>query len=209
MTKKFYTYYLYHRPTSQRYYGVRYSKNADPSELWVTYFTTSKYVKELIEQYGKDSFDVEIRQTFDDQTKAALWEAKVLRRLNVRVNTNWINRSNGFGEYRGAHGPRTAEFKSKISDTQKKKFAKMTDEEKKQWMLNSCCAPHTYTKERSEKISQATTGVKKARTEARLKAEEARRNRTPEQKLKCGAKHRGRTWKVVNGKRVWMEKNND
>ena len=29
------------------YYGVRYSKNCNPSEFWVTYFTSSKYVNDF------------------------------------------------------------------------------------------------------------------------------------------------------------------
>ena len=77
-------------PTNKAYYGVRYADGCNPSDLWVTYFTSSKRVKRLIEEYGKDSFKVEIRKIFSDKQSAINWEEKVLRRLNLK-NGSWIN----------------------------------------------------------------------------------------------------------------------
>ena len=34
------------------YYGVRFAKNSSPDDLFKTYFTSSKYVRELINKYG-------------------------------------------------------------------------------------------------------------------------------------------------------------
>ena len=53
-----------HNPTNTLYYGVQYSKNCNPTNLWKTYFTSSEYVSSLIKEYGKDSFSYEIRKTF-------------------------------------------------------------------------------------------------------------------------------------------------
>ena len=34
----------------------------------------------------------------------------------------------------------------------------------------------------------------------------ANKNRSEEQKLSCGDTNRGKTWRLVNGKRVWFSK---
>lgn len=90
---KAYTYYLYHKPTNKKYYGVRWAKNCSPNELWVKYFSSSKKIWKLIEIYGKESFYFEIRKTFDNIDKAILWEEKVLKRLKVLTNPDWLNQN--------------------------------------------------------------------------------------------------------------------
>jgi hypothetical protein len=90
-----FTYYIYHRPTNKHYYGVRHKKGCNPSELWKTYFTSSKIVKKLIQEYGIDSFDYEVRKTFVDGKSALLWEQRVLTKLKAAQKVNWINRHNG------------------------------------------------------------------------------------------------------------------
>lgn len=79
-----YTYFIKHKETGYFYYGVKYSKNADPNLFWVNYFTSSKSVKKLIEIYGKDSFEVQIRRTFKDRIHAKKWEDKVISKIR-----NW------------------------------------------------------------------------------------------------------------------------
>lgn len=76
------------------YYGVRYAKNCDPSDLFVTYFTSSKYVKNFIEKYGNPSIIV-IRKTFtlEQITEAREWEHRVLRRIGVPKNQKFLNKT--------------------------------------------------------------------------------------------------------------------
>jgi hypothetical protein len=88
-----YTYLLKHKPTDTYYYGCRYSKNCDPSDLWVKYFTSSKYVKNLIQEFGEDSFEYEVRKTFKDANSARNWENKILRRMKVITRSDFINRT--------------------------------------------------------------------------------------------------------------------
>lgn len=90
-----YTYYIYHKPTNQHYYGARWAKTSNPSDFWVTYFTSSRSVKQLIEEYGRDSFSVEIRKVFEDGAVARLWEHRVLKRMKVCSRKDWLNTSNG------------------------------------------------------------------------------------------------------------------
>ena len=86
-----YTYLLKHIPTGKFYYGCRFAEGCNPSEFWVSYKTSSKYVKQLVEQYGEDSFQYEIRKTFSDKQSARTWETKVLKKLNVVVREDFLN----------------------------------------------------------------------------------------------------------------------
>jgi group I intron endonuclease len=90
-----YTYYLYHKPTKTHYYGVRTAKNCNPSELWNTYFSSSKLVKNLIEQYGVNSFDFTVRKTFTTPCDALQWEHKFLSKINAASRSDWLNCHNG------------------------------------------------------------------------------------------------------------------
>lgn len=85
--------YVLDCPNGKRYYGVRYAIGCNPEDLWNTYFTSSKTVKALINQYGIDGFKCEIRKVFDSVDNARIWEHKVLRRLRVTTNDNWINKT--------------------------------------------------------------------------------------------------------------------
>lgn len=94
-----YTYLLKHVPTNTYYYGVRWKNvrlSRSPEEdFWIYYFTTSKRVHKIIEQYGKESFLFEIRRTFESAHTAREWESKVLRRMRVLDKPHlWLNRTN-------------------------------------------------------------------------------------------------------------------
>ena len=94
-----YTYYLFHIPTNQHYYGVQFNNNADPKDLWVKYFSSSKRVKKLIEEYGSESFKVEIRKTFNSSKEAINWERRVLSKLNAKNRKDWLNCTNAEMQY--------------------------------------------------------------------------------------------------------------
>jgi hypothetical protein len=94
-----YTYYLFHKPTGKHYYGVRTAKNCHPDELWKTYFSTSKIVKSLREQYGDDSFDYKVRKLFETPKDALEWETKFLTRIDAASKDEWLNQHNGGGKF--------------------------------------------------------------------------------------------------------------
>jgi hypothetical protein len=98
-----YTYYLYHVPTDQRYYGARYKKGCSPDDLWNTYFSSSHLVHDLIKRYGKDSFIYEVRKTFNTSDEAVSWESKFLKKINAQYNDKWLNRHNGSSNFIGPH----------------------------------------------------------------------------------------------------------
>lgn len=113
-----FTYYLFHRPTQRKYYGVRYAKGTTPADLWTKYFTSSKIVKSIIEEYGADSFDFVVRQTFALGAAAIEWEKRVLTSLKVVGREDWINGNVG-GQPPSSRGKIVSEeTKAKISKGQ-------------------------------------------------------------------------------------------
>lgn len=88
-----YTYLIKHIPTNTFYYGCRYAIGCHPSEFWNTYKTSSKYVLNLINEFGEESFEFEIRKTFVDSKSARNWENKVLRRIHAVKRKDFLNRT--------------------------------------------------------------------------------------------------------------------
>jgi hypothetical protein len=87
-----YTYLIGWSKLDKWYYGVRFAKKCNPSDLWTKYFTSSKYIKTMREQEGEPDI-IEIRKIFSSHHDAIKWEEKVLRRLNVLNDDKWINRN--------------------------------------------------------------------------------------------------------------------
>lgn len=96
-----FAYHLYHKPTGKHYYGVRFKRGTVPSDLWSKYFSSSKVVHQLIEEYGKDSFTFTVRKTFTSGEEALRWEHRFLTRINAADRNDWINRHNGGKKFRG------------------------------------------------------------------------------------------------------------
>jgi len=95
--------------------------------------------------------------------------------------------------------------KTRISITMKQMLSELTPEENSLRIKNSCSSPESWTEQRKNKISKALTGITRS-AETRKKMSIAKQNLTPAQKLKCGDSNRGKSWKLVNGKRVWVTK---
>jgi hypothetical protein len=89
-----YTYLVGWSDIDKWYYGVRFAKNCHPSDLWTTYFTSSKYVALLREAHGEPDV-IQVRKTFTDSNSARSWELKVLQRMKVIQSDTWLNRAAG------------------------------------------------------------------------------------------------------------------
>ena len=94
------------------YYGVKFSVGCEPSDLWTTYFTSSKIVKEMRRLHGEPDV-VQVRKTFADPRSARGWEFRVLRRMRVRGNGKWLNQSNHTDKFYSC--VKTEEHRSKIA----------------------------------------------------------------------------------------------
>lgn len=85
-----YTYLIGWSSLNKWYYGVRYAKNCNPSDLWVTYKTSSKIVKKFASENGNPDI-ILIRRQFTSIRKAQDWESKVLKKMNVAKDSRWLN----------------------------------------------------------------------------------------------------------------------
>jgi hypothetical protein len=111
------------------YYGVRFAVDCHPNDLWVSYFTSSKKVKALRHDYGEPDI-ITVRKTFTEARSARLWEAKVIKRLNMPSSAKWLNMSDHNDKFyhEGPRGSFTDDHRRKLSEAAKKR--KLTPEHK-------------------------------------------------------------------------------
>jgi hypothetical protein len=100
-----YTYLIGWKSHNKFYYGRRTAKNCHPSDFWKSYFTSSKYVKEIFTKYG-DPDVIQIRKIFSgdllEKERIELckkWEQRVLQKLNAAKNPKFINKSTGDAKF--------------------------------------------------------------------------------------------------------------
>lgn len=126
MKNKPYTYLIGWSKLDTWYYGCRWSKDANPDDLWKTYFTSSKYVKEFAVNNGNPDI-IEVRKVFYDADACRLWEHKVLRRMMVSNKTKWLNKTDSISIKYDVHpllGTNISEeTKKKISEKAKLRFS--------------------------------------------------------------------------------------
>lgn len=99
----YYTYHIGWSQTNKHYYGVRGTLLNPIDDLWIKYFTSSKYVREYRKEYGEPDI-IEIRKLFIDRVSALEWEHKVLVRMHTKISSDWLNRYDG--SYKGSVGPK-------------------------------------------------------------------------------------------------------
>jgi hypothetical protein len=93
-----YVYKITNKITNQFYYGSRTNnvkQNRHPEDdLWKHYFTSSSRIKEMIEEYGIDSFEYEILSKYDDY-KDCFWEEQRLifesKENKLRINKTYVD----------------------------------------------------------------------------------------------------------------------
>jgi hypothetical protein len=125
-----YTYLIGWSDKNIWYYGAQYGRNSNPKNLWITYFTSSKYVKECRILYGEPDV-IEIRKVFSTPIEAKEWETKVLIKIKAVEKEKWLNKtiSNGYPvpprgiSTRGIGWKHSEETKRKISESNKKIFS--------------------------------------------------------------------------------------
>jgi hypothetical protein len=170
-----FTYYLYHIPTGKKYYGSRYRRGCDPSDIWTTYFTSSILVEALIKEYGKDSFIAEVRKTFTTAKEAVAWEQRVLKRLRVTKREDWLNRASNSIHF----------------------ICEMTDEVRKK--LSDANMGKTLPREQVERTAAKIKGQRRSATSKKKMSEQQRaaggygpKTHTEETKIKIGKAFSGK-----------------
>ena len=119
-----YTYIITYLPNNTKYYGVQYHKNANPEDLGISYFSSSKTVKALIKECGIEYFQFEIRKIFESKDEAIRWERRFLTKINAAKSPLWFNLSNGGainpGGYKLSQVTRSKMSKPKSKDHKRK-----------------------------------------------------------------------------------------
>jgi hypothetical protein len=140
------------------YYGSQYGRKANPSNLWVTYFTSSKHVKKFREKYGEPDVK-EIRKTFPNDSEAAReWEYKVLHRLKAKQKEKFLNKTNSKGISNeemlllGKHPSQNIESRKKIGLSNKGRLAGDKNPSKREDVRKKLRKPKS--EEHKKKISE-------------------------------------------------------
>lgn len=191
------TIYLYkktHNTTGLNYLGKTIAK--DP----YSYTGSGVYWRQHLEQHGYD-INTEILRECSTVEELKYWGLYYSKLWNVVESNDWAN----LIEEAGPGGAWSIGSKRKLSNTKKAELANLTPTQKSERIKKSCSSTNSWTSERRKKISEALTGIKRS-AETREKVSLANSKRTPTDWLKCGDNNRGKTWKLVNGKRVWVEK---
>ncbi len=155
-----------------------------------------------------------VKMVFDEHKKKmnyAYWRMCNVSEKRYKPTSRFYEMGkNGFIESHKGHVPyilsHTDESKNKISKSMSIALSRLTEAEMSMRMANSCCNPESYTQERIQNMRQGMIGKKKTKTIKLLQAEADRKNRTAEQKLSCGSYNKGKTWTIIDGKRVWIDK---
>jgi hypothetical protein len=220
------TIYLYkktHKKTGLQYLGKTIRK--DPHK----YPGSGVYWKNHLEKHGYD-VDTEILLETDDHFEIKKWGKHYSELWNIVESNDWANLKpeEGDGGNMGPAGakkvseklkghpnwsiPRTEEMNKKLSETKKKQLAILSTEEQSARIKNSCSSPKSWTPERKDKISKSLTGLirsEKNKLNSQQGALLHRNSLTTNQKQQIyGKQNSGKTWKLINGKRVWLEKEN-
>lgn len=114
-----YTYLIGWSQQGKFYYGCQFGKNANPGNLWKTYFTSSRHVKAFRLEHG-DPDIIEVRKIFGgDGAACRSWEERVLTKIMKRRDGMWLNRRATSGKWFTRPGhcagiPKSEEHRAKI-----------------------------------------------------------------------------------------------
>jgi hypothetical protein len=156
-----YVYYIKHRKSGKFYFGFRKKNVAigvkPEDDLWKQYFTSSRYVKKMITEFGKDSFDAKVIFTNIDSEVCYWYEQNLIKQSikdSLSMNYKYVEFETG-KEMFGGGKPLTEETKKRIGDSLRGK---------------------THSKEYAEAISKRQLGSKRVKPrsiESRMKTSQS------------------------------------
>jgi len=80
-----------------RSYNCLYESGCHPDELWETYFTSSKYVKQFCQENGDPDIKI-ILKKFPGNARLALdWESNFINSFSLHKNSHFLNKTNNQG----------------------------------------------------------------------------------------------------------------
>ena len=210
--------YLIKCPNDKFYYGYRAANETSPEDdLWNHYFTSSKVIQELREQYGDDEFIATVDKTFETAEEAFEYEKNFLIENDCVKSDDWLNQAcfPVFADNKGKKKPeRSEEHRRKISEANKgkklseetkrklseaKKGMKRSEETKKK--ISESLKGRELSEEHKRKMSEAKKGMSE---ETKRKMSEAKKGmkRSEETKKKLSEAHKGKKFSEETKKRM-------
>lgn len=143
-----YTYFIRWNKLNLNYYGRRTAKGCHPEEFFISYFTSSRYVADVIAEYGMPDV-IKIHKIFWDIDSCKTQEYQLLEKVNAASNPNWLNKTNGDLNF-----DTTGVTPTKYSDTQYR-----TEQTNLKKYGVKCCLQHNAIKEKIKQTNLETYGV--------------------------------------------------
>jgi hypothetical protein len=202
MTYDAYT-YIIKCPNGKSYYGYRSANKVSPeNDLWKVYFTSSKHIKELREQYDDAEFVASVDKTFKTAEEAYEYETKFLTENDCIKSDGWLNES-CFPVFADNTGYKhTEKTKKKMSEAKKggtswNKGKKASDDTKKKMSESHIgkVSPNKgkkFSDEWKKKMSESHKGMK-ASDDTKKKISEAQKGKklSDDTKKKISEAHKG------------------
>lgn len=89
-----FTYLIGWSAADKWYIGSRWAKGCAPSDLWSSYFTSSKYVERFRKEHGEPDV-IEIGQVFDSKKAAVEHEIFLLKTNRAKARDCFLNKTDG------------------------------------------------------------------------------------------------------------------
>jgi hypothetical protein len=171
------------------YYGVRYSQDCDPDDLWKPYKTSSAHVKKFVSENG-DPTVIQVRKVFDNEIQARLWEHRVLKRLKVVGDARWLNQHVSMTPYMQKGEQHWARIdpekaKEKLGGKNNYVYTKPGELEKRRAKMktdNPASRPEVKEKLRQSQLALGENHPMKRPDERARVSAESKKNWTPERK---------------------------
>jgi len=127
-----YAYFIRNKITDQFYYGSRSVKESPETDLWIKYFTSSKFVKELIDEYGIESFEYKVVFSYDDYD-ICYWYEQILIKETIQspksLNKYFIDPVTGIKSFYTV-GPKSEMHKQRMKEAKRRYFSVEGNKEK-------------------------------------------------------------------------------
>lgn len=126
-----YSYKVTFKPTGHFYFGIKYSKFANPKTFWTDYFSSSKTIKNLIKNFGADSFETQILNIYTYETIQILFNEEY-NLININKDNELCLNGNNGGKILDPNVGRRIKDKTGLSsyDICGKKLSKFIEENK-------------------------------------------------------------------------------
>ena len=154
-----YTYFIRWNELNLNYYGRRTAKNCHPEEFFITYFTSSNLVSDIISEYGMPDI-IKIHKIFSDIQSCCIQEERFLTRVNAAKSLNWLNQTNGDKKFDTSGKQLSPHHKSKLSWKGKTHSPETKLKQSLSAIGHKRCLGKTHSPETKLKMSIAAKGNK-------------------------------------------------